>query len=176
MVKRTRLLRETDQQTTDLETRRELQDRLTINVDNLDEEIIAQPSLYHRAASHSAKVNADRDSLKDELRTLEAQTNLDVRIKLEKQGIKITEAIVSNEVRSDMAIIRMNQKLLEKSKEADLAQALRETFIQRSHCLRDLVNLTTCGWMQSSTLERGTGESGYQAAKKRLADERKKGV
>jgi len=175
MVKRTQLLVKSDKSTAELETYQELQDRITINADNLDEEIIAQPSLYHRIAAYAVRMNAERDQAKEEMKNAEAQASLNARARLSKSGEKVTEGIVQAEMREDHEFTEAIQKYLNKSGDADLAQSLREAFIQRSHCLRDLVNLTTCGWMQSSSLEKGTGESGYQAARQRLANERRKG-
>lgn len=149
-----------------------LENRLEINMDKLDQEIIDQPELYRRAATRAAVIGDQRDQLKEELQRLEAQKNLDFRTQLEEGGKKFTEAVVSNLVREDGEVAALREELRKKNSELDLAVVLKDSFIQKSHMLRNLVDLTVCGWMQSTGFTRSTSEPGYDAHRRALSRKR----
>ena len=126
---------------------------LEIDKSNLDEEIVHQPSLFSEVAEAHANAISVRDSLKEELATLDASLANELRKKIEKGGERATDARVQSATQQDKRHIKASNKYLEAKKEADILLALKESFQMRSYMIRDLAQLYSAQYFESTSVK-----------------------
>jgi len=123
-----------------------LREKLKIDKDNLDFEIIAQPELYYEAANACAMAGSVRDRAYENAKQVDAQLYLEVRSEIESAGKKATETMIENFVQNHIAHKEAKGVWAEAKAEADTLAALRDAFQQRGYMLRDLVQLIVTGY------------------------------
>lgn len=140
-AERSSLFSERDAPFEDFTPRDKYRKELRIDRDDLDGAVIAQSELYYHVAEAHVMAAARRDAVKLDLE--EAQAGADKRIRMEaaKTESKITEAALREAVRLDPLVITLERKLVDARTEADLWNALRDAFQQRSKMLPELVAL-----------------------------------
>lgn len=151
--------------------------KLMIDKLSLDEELIKQPTLFFEIAEVSANATSVRDQAKEQLALKDAELGTKHRKKLEASGERATIQLIEERVQTDP----IHQKYLEKysaaKEHADKCYAMKESFQQRAYMLRELVALYVSGYYATAAMtnpnRRGTGESAYEANKKRLTETRK---
>lgn len=147
-----------------------LQERLEINKDNLDRELVEQAELFHRAAHAHALAISRRDELKEEIRLLSADLALLVRRKLESKG-KVTEGLVQNHLESTPDYQQARQQFSEASREAEILGALKEAYAQRSWMLRELCGIYVAGYFSTTSIR---GESAKQVEEEANLERRRR--
>jgi hypothetical protein len=120
------------------ETLNELADKIKIDPDSLDIEFINQTNWYYHAATSYAMAVSLRDQAKNDLDTTEAQLYLSFR---DQTREKPTEAqlkamVEADDIRGEYFALYTQAKQL-----ADRWLALRESFTQKGHALRELAEL-----------------------------------
>lgn len=134
----------------------ELRDNLRIDEDDIDRCLVAQPEYFYQAAEAVALANARRDTLKLERDETMAQLDRDIRKKAADEDRKITEGQLSSELKILPKIKEANRKYLDACKLADEAEAMKESYQQRSYMLREL-NASANAQLYNLGLERGAG-------------------
>ena len=78
----------------------ELKALLAIDKNALDDEVSRHPMLFFEVAEAFVDASAKRDACKEELSTVDAELDGEVRRKLEADEVKITEAMVKNGIQT----------------------------------------------------------------------------
>jgi hypothetical protein len=137
---------------------------LQIDEDDLDRCLVEQPKLYYHAAEAMTLANSRRDKLALQLKELTATVNQEVRETIANNKLKSREDDIKQQVLLDPEVKKLAREHLEACTEAELAQALKESYQQRSYALKDLV-AKQLGELYSLGVERGS-----VSAKHRLAE------
>lgn len=146
----------------------DLRDKLRIDRDNLDFEIIAQPEYFYQAANACAEAISRRDRAYESIKQVDASLYMVVRVKAEETGAKVTETTVGNMVLADENHIEAHHAWAEAKADADSLAALRDAFQQRGYMLRDLVQLIVTGYYSEKPMN---GDSHHVAQFRRESRE-----
>lgn len=146
----------------------EFRNYLTIDKHRLDDEIIQQPSLLFAVSEALEQALADRDRLKEGLATVDAELDGEVRLDLEKQDVKVTEALVKAGVQTHKKHEAAFEAYIQAKTEAGILGSLKESFQTRSYGLRDLVQLHMSNYFEAESV-RGTNASDTMVYKRRRA-------
>src|SRR5690348_14596091 len=122
---------------------------LAIDKSALDEEISTQPSLFYAVAEGFIEAAAERDACKEELTTVDAQLDGQVRMVLASTEEKVTEAMVKNAVQTHKDHQAAFDTYMEAKTKADLFGAMKEAFAQRGYMLRDLAQLYVSSYYET---------------------------
>lgn len=154
----------------------ELKKALAIDKYSLDDEIIRQPSLFFMVAEAHTTAAAMRDALKEKLAQLDASLYGKIRIKLENEGSKFTEAYIKNEIEIAPKRVKASRAYLESKEQTDKLLALKEAFAQRNYMIRDLCNLYVTGYFESNSIKQNTEmkDVSYSIRKGKINEVRKK--
>jgi hypothetical protein len=144
-------------------------DALRIDRNALDEMLIGQSQLFWQVSEEAVEAAARRDGLKDEVTRLEASLDAQFRAEAETSGSKVTEAGITRKIQSDPRHSELSAEMLSAKVAADRASAMKEAVLQRSHMLRDLVQLYSVGYWADASIR---GDS----TKNALADERRQAM
>lgn len=142
-------------------------DKLTIDRDDLESCLVEHAQLFWEISSQAVTANAWRDEAKLNMEQLHAQLDGETREELAKGDGKVTEAQVTNAIKSNPKMQKALGKLQDAKTQADQWSALKEAFYQRGYMLRELVQLTLRSMAADSevaglertadTLRKGTG-------------------
>ena len=149
----------------------ELRDLLEIDKHSLDDEIVKQPSLFFRVSEAFAEAVAERDGCEEELETIDAELDGEIRRELDRKTTKYTEAMVKNAIKThDRHGPAFDTYILAKTR-ADKLQALKEAFQQRGYMLRDLASLYVASYYDNSSVQgtNNTDRAAYDRQRQRLA-------
>lgn len=124
--------------TTELESQRGY---LIIDRDNLDQCLMEQPEVYYHVAKAFAQAVSERDACKLNVEECLAKLDQELRSEALRLDEKLTETAIQNRLKTLPAIKSLRQSYMDRCKEADDWQALKEAFQQRSFMLRELVAL-----------------------------------
>ena len=130
---------------------------LLVDKNQLDDDLAMQPDTYYQVASASAECGALRDSAKYELDQITAETDARVRQELQDEADqdakrkKPTEAEICNNARLDRKVDAQQRHFAKWTRLAAQWRALEMAFAQRAHVLRDLTNLYTSSYFQTSS-------------------------
>jgi hypothetical protein len=152
----------------------ELKQYLRIDKHKLDEELEEQPMLLFQISEAFVQASAERDMLKEQLATIDA--NLDAAIRNDFGDKKYTEAMVKIEVQTNKKHDQAMLKFLDAKKQADLLLALKEAFVSRGFMIRDLCGLYNANYFEEASV-RGTGETDratYNTGRQRMAEARQR--
>lgn len=151
---------------------------LEIDKHGLDDEIVKQPSLLLQVAEAHAEAIAERDSCKEELATVDAELDGQVRRKLEKVKEKVTEAAVKHGIQTSQKHGDAFDTYMTAKTKADKLLALKEAFQNRSYMLRDLVQLYVANYYDQSSVQGNSRSDSmtYQHNRERLAEARAKRI
>lgn len=136
-----------------------LHDALRIDLEELDECLIQQPSLYQEVAEGHALKISERDQAHEACKVTDADLSLDLRKELEEEtGKKPTEAQLSSEIQIHEDHAKAHTAYLTLKREADYWHSLREAYHQRAYILRDLAQLMIAGYSASDAVSGGAGD------------------
>jgi hypothetical protein len=141
-----------------------LRGQLTIDPDDLHSGLVQQPDLFYNVSESFAAAVSRRDEQKLVLEELTAELDQLVRKGAAEREEKTTEASIHNRLRGMPKIQTAERAFLKARLDADMWQALKEAFQQRSFMLRELVSLKL-RQMETISLEHGAG-----AQKRALGD------
>jgi hypothetical protein len=150
----------------------ELKARLAIEKANLDTEISQHPMLYFEVAEACVQATAERDACKEELTSIDATLDGDVRAILAKKD-KVTEAMVKNSVQTHPKHTDAFDTYMQAKTKADQLLALKEAFSSRGYMLRDLVSLVSVGFYESTSMgQHNLDRARYNKQREKLAEAR----
>jgi hypothetical protein len=119
----------------------ELEQNIKIDPDELEIELIKQPNDYYHASAGFAMAISLRDQAKNELDIAEAELFLAFRDEVIARTERPTEALLEAMINASDIHRSYVDKHLETKLLADKWLALRDSFIQKGHALRELANL-----------------------------------
>lgn len=131
----------------------ELKSELEIKPYDLETELINQPQIYDEVCEKYAEAVAIRDYKKDCLNKVESELYDEYAEQLKEEGERVTEKAVSVRVSQDKKYRKAQKSLREAKLEVDKWGALKESFYQRSHMLRDLVNIFVTNFRMDSEVK-----------------------
>ena len=134
----------------------ELRQKLRIDEDNIDRCLVEQPEYFYMAAEAVALAIANRDTLKLQLAELTAELDLDLRRQFAANEEKYSETSLSNRLKTLPRIQTAHRAYLDASRLADEAEALKDSYQQRSYMLREL-NASANAKLYNLGVERGAG-------------------
>lgn len=127
-----------------------LKEKLKIDKNDLDEELIQQSQLYYEAGSQYAKAASRSAFLKEQLRKVQSEVDLEIRAQAIEAGDKVTETMVYNKSILDPRYKQAFYEYATSCQEVDEMSALKEAFSQRAYLLKDLVALYLNGYFISN--------------------------
>jgi hypothetical protein len=139
----------------------DLEVSLRIDPDDLDACLVEQPGLFYEVAEAVSIANSQRDAIKLELEETQAELDQQFRRKALDEDIKVTEAMLQNQIRTAPRIKDLQRRYLESRTNADNRQALKEAYQQRSFMLRELVAVQLAHF-QNLQVERGSTSARHQ--------------
>ncbi len=140
----------------------DLKKRLLIDKHALDTELVEQASLYDWIGDLHADALAVRDALKEELATVDAQIDQELRATIEKLTEPRIKGLVQTDPRHKVAV----DKYLRAKHKADRMQALEKAYDQRSTMLVNLGKLYLSNYYHADSVH-----SGPMARDRRLKSE-----
>lgn len=148
---------------------------LVIDKRALDDDVIQQPSLFERVSDALAEANAERDAMKEQLTTVDAELDIKVREEAERKSIKATESNIKSRIQTDRSHQLAFKQWLKTKERSDKLFALKESFQQRSESLKNLCKLYVANYFEDSSLRgnSATDEVAYHERRKRLGEARR---
>jgi len=141
----------------------ELVRSLKIDKHMLDRELIQLPDLFHQVAREVAMAISRRDRARDEREKVRAKAYGRVRAKLDREGAKVTEALLGNQLALDSEVQTAERAVRDTSEEAGLWEALQSSWDKRSYALKDLVVLHVKAYDQSPSSTAGSVAAAREA-------------
>jgi hypothetical protein len=118
-----------------------LEERLIINPDALDEELVSHPNdYYHVCQGHDLAVSL-RDQKKEDIANLEASLSLLIRKTFAERKEKLTEDYIKAMIQKDFNHIDEIQLYLQLKYLADRWKSLRDSFEKKGSALDGLIKL-----------------------------------
>lgn len=147
---------------------------LAIDKSSLDEEVSKQPMLFFDVAEAVVIATAERDACKEELSTIDAELDGQVRIALAKSEEKVTEAMVKNSVQMHKKHETAFDTYMAAKIKADTLSAMKEAFSQRRNMISDMVSLYCNSYWQSTSISPASMDKAvYKGHREKLAAARK---
>lgn len=150
-------------------------EKLIIEKNLLDDELINQPILYQEVAEQYALAISRRDAANENVKRVDADLYKRIREAAAVEGTKVTEAMIQSEILTHPEHIEAYDAYLECKKQADLWATLKDSYSQRSYAIRDLVELYTAGYFADAGLRPKTenaAEKQYDVRRKVLEEAR----
>lgn len=132
----------------------ELSQSLKIDKHGLDDELVHQPELYHRAGQEYSNAAWYRDKAKGEREDIKSRLNMEVRRDALKASEKVTNDAVDNRVIADERYKEAQAEYQEWDRLTSRWSSLREDFHSRGFALRELASLWIAGYNQSNSAGR----------------------
>lgn len=156
----------------------DLKKYLAIDKHALDNELAQQAELYHRVAEEHVQAVAERDALKEELAATDADLDGAMRIKIEKEGLKVTEGMVKSRIQTDPRHEIAFKTYIDAKVRSDKLQALKEAFHSRANMIESLCKLYATNYFEQRAIkgDANTDRVSYQQTRQRLAAQRAKGT
>lgn len=133
----------------------ELTDGLRIDRENLDEDLIRHPTLFHRVSELHARAVSDRDSLKVDIEKAQASLYNQFRQEAEEANgnlekgekpEKVTDTAINRKVEASKKIRDLRTSYLEANSRAVSLDALKESYKQRGYVFNNLTALYTANY------------------------------
>ena len=143
---------------------------LLINKSELDEELVKQAALFYSASESYVDAAAMRDTKKEELATVDAELDAEMRLGNEKVTEARIKSMIQTHPRHQEAFVAYNEaKLL-----ADRAGVLKEAWHQRSFMLRELVEIHMSSFYMPDAIKSTASELAYERQRESVARARNK--
>lgn len=143
---------------------------LQIDRNDLDTCLMMQPELYYGVSERLVHLTSERDSLKLHVEEETAAEDKRIREEAVRYEEKTTESSIQQKIKLVKSIQKLQQDLLDKRREVDEFQAMKEAFSQRSFMLRELVALVIAQH-RDLALEGGGAQARSALAEKSKADQ-----
>jgi hypothetical protein len=156
----------------------QMSDGMQIDKHALDEALILQVHNFHQVSERLAIEISLRDAAKDELKVVEAEVDEVVRADAAESEKKITETAIKNAVAAHRDVIKAQKEFARLAKSVGLLQALKESYLQRSYALKELVTLYMANYFGEGSVEnagaRRIKDEGAQGHRKAINEERQR--
>ncbi len=155
----------------------EFRGHLAISKIDLDEDIMQQPSLYHKVGVEWGLACSERDYIKAELTLVKADLYRWHRKKLENKEGKVTEAMVDALIIREDEYQDINDEFIDANHRVQILESLKDSFYQRSFMLRDLAQLAVAHFFERDAvkgMEDAARSTKFERSKKAIAKDRKK--
>lgn len=116
----------------------------------LDDNLEEQPDLFYRVSKACAIANSQADIAKMNIDELTARLDGTYREDFAKAGEKVTDTAVKQAIANDPEIRQATTDWLEKREIAARWMALKDTYVQRSYVMKELVTLYTVGYFSDA--------------------------
>lgn len=152
----------------------ELKEQLAIDKSVLDDEVIRQPMLFYTVSEQLTDAIAERDGAKEDLASVDARLDTKWRKKLSDGNKRVTEGLIQSHVQTDPEHEKAFDVWLAAKTKADLLEALKVAFQQRSYMLRDLVALYSANYYEDASVRPSKAQeaSHYAANRQRMSNAR----
>lgn len=150
--------------------------RLLIDRNGLDDELINNPSLVQQVCDECAEAIAQRDYLKEMLEVVDAELDAEIREEfLSTNKSKVTEAVIESAIKTHKRHKDAFKKYNDAKLAAAKAAALERAVSVRSDALKELSKLFAAGYFAIDSTRRSVEykEAGYDKLRERLASRRK---
>lgn len=137
----------------------ELKEALQIDKHNLDQEVIMQATIWHRAAEQHARLEARRDECKLEIKEAHAELDKSLRARFDKDGEKYTEATLTHRITATDKMRALNRRYLELNLLANLWEVLKIGFNQKNDQLKNLVKLYSDSEFMTDSMGKEKGDA-----------------
>lgn len=155
----------------------ELRNAIVVDRDALDEVLVRQPVLYHKASEQYAAAISTRDLAKDELKKLHAELYSEIKAANLEDGKKLTEAALQAEIEVDDSFMEASAGYIDCCKQSDMWLAAKDAFAQRAYILKDLVALWIAGYYGEGSVTGGGArermEDSYDRTRNKVAEGRR---
>ncbi len=153
----------------------EFKDLLLIDKNSLDEHLQEQAEIFFRIADALVLAQSERDMFKENISTTDAELNIEFRKDLEEREIKVTDSKINAMVqKADEHLVAFN-RYIDAREKADKLAAMKESWMQRSYMLRELVGLFIAGYFSDAAMKGGSPDARDMKAKadrKAIAEKR----
>ena len=153
------------------------EDRIKIDQNALNDELVAQPELFLAASRAYVEAVSERDAAKSELDVARAAADFRVRTAREAAGEKSTETIIASAVELDKKYRAAVERHLAAKKAAAEAEVVKESFGQRGYVLKDLAALYIAGYYATSSVSgpdsREVQKQDYEVKRTEIAKRRR---
>ena len=129
----------------------QLKTALFIDKNDLDEELIRQPSLFWNVGNLLTLAVSQRDGCKNQIEEATAELDSQFRRQAQEAEEKITETAIRSKIEASVLMQKLKTNYLALKLEADQLQVLREAFTQRAYVLKDLVSLYVAGYFAQAS-------------------------
>jgi hypothetical protein len=126
---------------------------LKIDRNKLDRELVQQPRLFEQVGESMAEAIGERDTLKEQLATIDANLDIEYRRTFIESKVKFTEPTVAAAVQTDPRHMKAAKAYLESKANAEKVWALRDAFTQRASMLEYLCKLTLSSYYQPDSVK-----------------------
>lgn len=130
----------------------EFRSYLQIDRNALDTAVMRQPVLLDAVSEAYVEAAAERDALKEELATIDARLDLNIRAGSTSAN-KVTEPFIKAKIQVDPKHQQAFAVWLEAKEYADKLGALKDAFRDRSYMLRELGNLYVSNYFQQTSVK-----------------------
>ncbi|MAF25767.1 hypothetical protein CL634_09375 [bacterium] len=151
----------------------ELQKYLIIDKDELDIALTTQADIFYRISEEHSKVLSLRDEAYENVKMIDADLNMAIREDAVADGRKVTEGFVANAVQTSNGHREAMEEYLILKGKADEWSNLKDSFSQRAHALRELVQLYVAGYYATSSVSGASTQATQHEHEQYLAARRK---
>ena len=121
--------------TSDFQKEYDIQQELSIDEENLNQELAEQPGKYAFFAALFALAEKDYHFAELELSQIESMIDAEIRSKAVEDKEKLTEGKILNKIHSDPRWVAAELKIIEHGRMRGMIRGLKEGFAQRKDCL-----------------------------------------
>lgn len=135
------------------------QEALEIDKDDLDTALMQQANIYHEICMEHAYAQSMKDACSENLKTVDAHLNIDVRKVFEQAGERVTEAKIASEVQLAAQHIKAAEEYRDAYLAANLWGVMKDSFHQRAYMLREMAGLYATGYWIGDSSHKETSKS-----------------
>lgn len=115
-----------------------LKDIVRIDVNNINEELVNQPTIVAWFGVVMAEGISLYEDIKEKTERLYSKVYLEVRERLEKAGAKVTEAVLQHTVVTDVRYIEMQEELARVRRQANILKSIIRSLEHRRSSIEQL--------------------------------------
>mgnify|MGYP000100210506 FL=1 len=128
------------------------EEALEVDFNNLNENWKDQSRNFMHWAEKWANALAERDKLKEQLKVLTAEKELDIRMDFAHNPplkMKVTEGLVSSTLAANEELSTLKNSIIEKNEEVDIYASAKTAFEARKKALEGLTHLWVSGYFST---------------------------
>jgi len=149
---------------------------LSIDKNALDEALLTQTELFYRVSRELANETSRRDAAKDRVKIIEAEVDEMIRLDAAEEGKKVTESMINSQKLIHKDVRNAYADMIIHNRNVALLTALKESYLQRSYALKELVSLYLASYYGDGSAGRSEEARNrrYDETRREMAEERKK--